>query len=84
MIEHETIARLRHEIRTLPAREQAVLASRFGLAGGPAMTLMEVGNRLSLSRERVRQIESEALARLRNALRRRQASAGLRLAPSQM
>jgi RNA polymerase primary sigma factor len=70
LIEREAIARMRRELRTLPAREQAVLASRFGLAGGSALTLLEVGNRLGLSRERVRQIEGEALARLRTALRR--------------
>jgi RNA polymerase primary sigma factor len=81
MIQHEAISRMRRELRSLSAREQAVLASRFGLAGEPAMTLLEVGNRLALSRERVRQIENEALTRLRNALRRRPASTALRLAP---
>ena len=80
MIERETLARLRDEVRRLSARERAVLASRFGLLGEPAMTLLEVGERLSLSRERVRQIECAALARLRTCMRRDQASAGLRLA----
>lgn len=84
MIRRETIARLREHVRSLPVRERTVLASRFGLRGEPAMTLMEVGTRLAISRERVRQIESAALSRPRSALLRDQASAGFRLAPSQM
>jgi RNA polymerase primary sigma factor/RNA polymerase nonessential primary-like sigma factor len=84
MIQREAIARLRKHVRSLSARERIVLTSRFGLHGGPAMTLMEVGTRLALSRERVRQIESAALSRLRSALSRDQASAGFRFAPSQM
>jgi RNA polymerase primary sigma factor len=84
MIRREAIARLRKHVRSLSARERSVLMSRFGLHGGPAMTLMEVGKRLALSRERVRQIESAALSRLRRALGRDQASDGLRFAPSQM
>ena len=65
----ETLVRLRRHIRTLSVREQAVLASRFGLHGGPTMTLMEVGAHLGVSRERVRQIERAALTRLHRALR---------------
>jgi RNA polymerase primary sigma factor len=84
MIRRETIARLRQHVRSLSARERTVLTSRFGLHGEPAMTLMEVGTRLAISRERVRQIESAALSRLRRALTRDQASDGFRFAPSQM
>jgi RNA polymerase primary sigma factor len=74
LIEREVVARMRRELRTLPARQQAVLASRFGLSGGPPLTLLEVGESLGLSRERVRQIEGEALARLRSKLRRHRRS----------
>jgi RNA polymerase primary sigma factor len=84
MIRRETIARLRKHVRSLSARERTVLASRFGLHGEPAMTLMEVGSRMAISRERVRQIESAALSRLRRALTRDHASDGFRFAPSQM
>jgi RNA polymerase sigma factor (sigma-70 family) len=63
--------RLRHYLHNLPLREQAILASRYGLDGEPAMTLAEVGSLLSLSRERVRQIESSALDQLRRVMTRR-------------
>lgn len=65
----ETLTRLRKSLRALPVREQTVLASRFGLHGGPAMTLMQVGAVLGVSRERVRQIERAALNRLQGAMR---------------
>ena len=42
---------------------------RFGLGGEEGATLGEIGKRLDLSRERVRQIESTALARLREQAR---------------
>jgi len=71
LLAQDDARRLRHHLRRLPLREQAVLASRYGLDGEPAMTLMEVGSLLSLSRERVRQIESSAMNRLRKAMTRR-------------
>jgi len=70
LIAHESIHRMRRALRALPARDRAILASRFGLHGGRAMTLTEVGSRLSISRERVRQIESAALSHLRRAMTR--------------
>jgi RNA polymerase primary sigma factor len=57
--------RLREMLRTLTPREQEILARRFGMEGGEGVTLEQIGKRFSLSRERVRQIESEALAKLR-------------------
>jgi RNA polymerase primary sigma factor len=50
----------------LPEREAGVLRLRFGLGTGEPLTLKEIGARLGLTRERVRQIEAEALERLRD------------------
>jgi RNA polymerase primary sigma factor len=52
-------------LSTLPAREEEVLRLRFGLGGGEPRTLDEVGRQMGLTRERIRQIEVRALARLR-------------------
>jgi len=52
--------------QTLQPREREVLRLRFGLVDGRERTLGEIGDALSISRERVRQIESEALAKLRH------------------
>ncbi len=45
--------------------EQSVLTLRFGLDGSPGLTLKEVGQALSLTRERIRQIERDAMYKLR-------------------
>jgi RNA polymerase primary sigma factor len=47
-------------------REASILRLRFGLTGEDPMTLSEIGERLSLTRERVRQLERDALKKLRN------------------
>ena len=52
----------------LPAKQQEVLSRRFGLRGYDRLTLEEVGREIGLTRERVRQIQLDALARLRRAL----------------
>jgi DNA-directed RNA polymerase sigma subunit (sigma70/sigma32) len=49
----------------LDRREQEVLRHRFGLDGSRPHTLGELGDRLGLTRERVRQIEKAALSKLR-------------------
>ena len=51
----------------LPDRERKVLEYRFGLEDDQPKTLREIGELLDLSRERVRQIESRALNRLRRS-----------------
>ena len=52
-------------VAVLPPRERRVLEWRFGFVGDEEQTLEAIGRRLGLSRERVRQIEKAALARLR-------------------
>jgi RNA polymerase sigma factor (sigma-70 family) len=58
-------------IRELPEKEQTVIVARFGLDGSEAKTLEEIGREMELTRERVRQIEMAALARLRHTIQRR-------------
>ena len=55
----------------LPEREAEIIRLRFGLGGGAQRTLEEIGARLSLSRERARQLEREALKKLRVASEKR-------------
>jgi RNA polymerase primary sigma factor len=54
-------------LRDLNTRERDVVQRRFGLAGERPQTLEEIGVHLNLSRERIRQIEQEALARMRKS-----------------
>jgi RNA polymerase primary sigma factor/RNA polymerase nonessential primary-like sigma factor len=66
----------RHEevrawMQLLSEREQRVITLRFGLDGEDEQTLEAIGRELSLTRERVRQIESEALGKLRMTIESR-------------
>ncbi len=56
----------------LDARELKIINSRFGLDGGRAKTLEEVGQKFGVTRERIRQLQNIALAKLRRALRKRE------------
>ncbi|MGE3153090.1 MAG: RNA polymerase sigma factor RpoD/SigA [Nitrospiraceae bacterium] len=58
-------------VRQLPDKERMVVISRFGLDGGEAKTLEEIGRELGLTRERVRQIEMAALGKIRAAMERK-------------
>jgi RNA polymerase sigma factor (sigma-70 family) len=62
-MEHDALAAV---LARLSAREQRVLALRFGLEGGAPRTLEDVGQEFSLTRERIRQIEAKALTKLRH------------------
>jgi RNA polymerase primary sigma factor len=53
-------------LATLPPREVRILQLRYGLLDGETYTLEEVGKKLGVTRERVRQIEAQALSRLRH------------------
>jgi RNA polymerase primary sigma factor len=55
---------LRHALDELPERERTVVALRYGIDGGEPTPLREIGRRLGITPERVRQIESKALGRL--------------------
>jgi len=58
-------------LSALSDREARVLKMRFGLNGGKAMTLEEVGQKFGVTRERIRQIEAKALRKLRHPSRRK-------------
>ena len=65
-----TSSMLREQLLTilqdLPPREVRILQLRYGLIDGETYTLEEVGTKLGVTRERVRQIEAQALKRLRH------------------
>ena len=57
---------LEEVLGTLPPREARILQLRYGLQDGKILTLNEVGRKMGVTRERVRQIEAQALRRLRS------------------
>jgi RNA polymerase primary sigma factor len=66
----EVCGLVRHALVQLDDRERHIIRNRFGLLGGEELTLEEIGRTLNLSRERVRQLEREAKAKLRANLQR--------------
>ena len=66
-VEHRAmIDELSRQIDKLPEREALIVRMRFGLYDGRAHTLDEIGGQLGLTRERIRQLEKLALAKLRH------------------
>ena len=64
LLDHDTLKHVLKRIDQLDTRAATIIKLRFGLEGGEPMTLKEIGGVLGLTRERVRQIESETLANL--------------------
>ena len=64
-------------LQTLTPREEQVIRMRFGIGEGSEHTLEEVGQRFSVTRERIRQIEAKALRKLRHPSRSRKLKAFL-------
>jgi RNA polymerase primary sigma factor len=59
------IEQIEQILATLSEREQKIVKMRFGIGGGKSHTLEEVGQEFAVTRERIRQIEAKALAKLR-------------------
>ncbi len=56
-------------LSSLSSREETILKSRFGIGGRPTETLETIGERFSVSKERIRQIEKKAIQKLRHSFR---------------
>ncbi|MGH9370384.1 MAG: RNA polymerase sigma factor RpoD/SigA [Vicinamibacterales bacterium] len=73
VMEHDLANEVERAMAPLGDREKEVLRLRYGLGTGREYTLEEIGRRLSVTRERVRQIEARALQKLRAAKQREEA-----------
>lgn len=69
LLDHDVLSSVLQMIDRLDEREATVLRMRFGLGDMGPHTLKEIGEKLNLTRERVRQIETEALQRLADGLK---------------
>ncbi len=69
LLESDVLKHVMEMIEKMDTREATVLRMRFGLEGCDPHTLKEIGEELGLTRERVRQIETEALRRLADGLK---------------
>ena len=67
LIKRESNSLVKIALDFLSEQERIVVTNRFGLSGGKILTLKEIGEMMSISRERVRQIESQAKLRLKKA-----------------
>jgi len=65
----ETSEQIQHVLKTLTPKEEMVIRMRFGIGADRDHTLEEVGRHLSITRERVRQIEAKALRKLKHPSR---------------
>ena len=73
-LEEKTVSSMLQEmVTTLDPREATILRYRFGLDGGSERTLEEVGQKFGVTRERVRQIQNIALAKLRKMIEKLEA-----------
>jgi RNA polymerase primary sigma factor len=76
LIEADDLDRIFERLEQLDEREAMVIRMRFGLAPYSSMTLREVGENLGLTRERVRQLENQAILKLVISLQEDEDQAG--------
>jgi len=76
--QNELREQLKEVLGTLPPREVRILQLRYGLLDGKSYTLEEVGRKVGVTRERVRQIEAQALSRIRHPANKRKLEDHLR------
>ena len=69
--QYEITAAMRRTLETLRPIEADILRHRFGLDDDQELTLKEIGEKYNLSRERIRQLQEQALSKMRHALRRK-------------
>jgi len=70
LIEAHERERIEEMLKVISKRERQVLKMRYGLGGGKPMTLKTIGQKLKITRERVRQIENEALRKLHRLMQK--------------
>ncbi len=68
----EAISMIRHYVKYLTEREASIMTWRHGLDGNPPCTLDQIAKRIALTRERVRQIENQAMGKLHRMMHDRQ------------
>ncbi len=68
VLSHDDVSTIRRLLEAIDEREAMILRLRFGLDGNEPLTLKEVGEKIGLTRERVRQIEIDTLRRLNDCL----------------
>ena len=68
LVESDSLRHVMELLHTMDEREATVLRMRFGLENHEPRTLKEIGETLGLTRERVRQIETEALSKMADSM----------------
>ncbi len=82
VILHAELQKLVHVLNAVDVRESEILRMRYGIGTGKPMTLSEIGEKINLTRERVRQIENEALRKLQQLMGSREDALDLRVLES--
>jgi RNA polymerase primary sigma factor len=71
MVDEAMTEEVRAQLDTLKPIEADILRQRFGLDTDKELTLKEIGEKYNLSRERIRQLQEQALTKMRRALQRK-------------